>query len=215
MAGVPVKFRCYRCNTLLGVTRSKIGSVIACVKCGAELVVPEPAEATAPETSASSSSNIAEPTPAFLSAMESGMPMAFPDINPEDIRVEPGIPWEPIVTSPPPAEPRDAPPEPEPEPEPEPAPAPAEPLRSIRVVPPAEPPRPAAEPEPVVPPILIEPVKIARERPTTGRPRDLTIPRSVVAFWSLFVLLAQAWRSWRACSPAITSGGSIEPAVNL
>ena len=39
MAGVPVKFRCYRCNTLLGVTRSKIGSVIACVKCGTELVV--------------------------------------------------------------------------------------------------------------------------------------------------------------------------------
>jgi hypothetical protein len=202
MAGVPVKFRCYRCNTLLGVSRSKIGSVIACVKCGTELVVPDPDETPTPgdsaSASASSASNLAEPTPAFLSALEAGVPLALQDIHPEDIRIEPGVAWPPVVTSPAPPETKPEPePAPEPEPKPEneskPEPAPARPERILapRFSPPPEPPRPAAAPDPVVPTIEIEPVKIARER-TPGRARDLTIPRTVVVFWSFFVLIAQA-----------------------
>jgi hypothetical protein len=195
MAGVPVKFRCYRCNQLLGVSRSKIGTTVSCPKCATDLVVPDPDDASASESAAvpassGSASNVTEPTPAFLSALASGMPMAIPDIRPEDIRVEPGIAWESIQTTPP------APPVREPELGPEPpapppaAPEPSPPLPPI--VPPAEPPRVAVEP--VVPPIVIEPpAKLAGERTApTGRSRDLTIPRSVVAFWSLFVLIAQA-----------------------
>ena len=34
MAGVPVKFRCFQCNRLLGVALSKVGSVVSCPKCG-------------------------------------------------------------------------------------------------------------------------------------------------------------------------------------
>jgi hypothetical protein len=43
-----------------------------------------------------------------------------------------------------------------------------------------------------VPPIRIEPPTLATERMTASRTRDLVLPRSVVASWSLFVLLAQA-----------------------
>jgi hypothetical protein len=198
MAGVPVKFRCYRCNTLLGVSRSKIGSVIACVKCGTELVVPDPDEAPPPDASApaSSPSNLAEPSPSFLSALEAGVPLALQEIHPEDIRIEPGVSWTPVDTSPAPVGPTTtiAPPEPEPAPAPKPEPAPPhpEPVPAPRVSVVPEPPRTAAAPEPAVPTIEVEPVKITRERSTPGRPRDLTIPRSVVAFWSLFVLIAQA-----------------------
>jgi hypothetical protein len=189
MAGAPVKFRCYRCNQLLGVSRSKVGSVVHCPKCAADLVVPELIEASV--SSAGSSSNIQEPTPAFLSALASGVPLAIPDIRPEDIRVEPGVAWEPIGTAPVPAEPRIAPPELEPPalapapPEP-PPPAPA-PMPNVS---PAEAPRGAIEP--VVPPIRVEPPTLAVERTPMVRSHDLVIPRSVVAFWSLFVLLAQA-----------------------
>jgi DNA-directed RNA polymerase subunit RPC12/RpoP len=43
MAAEPIKFRCFRCQKLLGVSRSKAGAVVACPNCGAELIVPGPA----------------------------------------------------------------------------------------------------------------------------------------------------------------------------
>jgi hypothetical protein len=49
----------------------------------------------------------------------------------------------------------------------------------------------AASAVPVVPPIEVEPLTVAPERPATARARDVVLPRSVVASWSLFVLLAQ------------------------
>jgi hypothetical protein len=199
MAGVPVKFRCYRCNTLLGVSRSKIGSVIACVKCGTELVVPDPDEAPVSEASVSAEStpsSLAEPSLQSAPALDVGIPLAIKDIRPEDIRIEVDVPWEPLVPSSPPSEPAIGPLQtefsPEPEPEPTPVPAAPEPISAARIVPPPEPPRPVVEPEPVVPKIEVEAVSIRRERSTPGRPRDLTLPRTVVAFWSLFVLIAQA-----------------------
>jgi hypothetical protein len=212
MAGVPVKFRCYRCNTLLGVSRAKIGSVIACVKCGTELVVPDPDEAPVSEASVSAAvstpSGLAEPTLENAPARDAGIPLALQDIRPEDIRIEPEVPWNPSVPSSAPAEPTIGPLqtefeavtgtgtgieiEIEIETEPRSAPAAPDPVFAARIVPPPEPSRPVAEPEPIVPKIEVEPVRIVRERSRPGRPRDLTIPRSVVAFWSLFVLIAQA-----------------------
>ena len=48
---------------------------------------------------------------------------------------------------------------------------------------------PAAAP---LPPIRLDAPALvtARKAPAAARPRDLTLPRSVVASWSLFVLLA-------------------------
>jgi DNA-directed RNA polymerase subunit RPC12/RpoP len=42
MAIERLKFRCYRCNQLLGSTPSKAGSVVTCPKCSAELLIPVP-----------------------------------------------------------------------------------------------------------------------------------------------------------------------------
>jgi hypothetical protein len=42
MAIERLKFRCYRCNQLLGATPSKAGSVVTCPKCSAELLIPVP-----------------------------------------------------------------------------------------------------------------------------------------------------------------------------
>jgi len=37
-----LKFRCYRCNQLLGATPNKAGSIVTCPKCSAELLIPIP-----------------------------------------------------------------------------------------------------------------------------------------------------------------------------
>ena len=42
MAIERLKFRCYRCNQLLGATPNKAGSIINCPKCSAELLIPVP-----------------------------------------------------------------------------------------------------------------------------------------------------------------------------
>ncbi len=42
MAIERLKFRCYRCNQLLGATPNKAGSVVTCPKCSAELLIPVP-----------------------------------------------------------------------------------------------------------------------------------------------------------------------------
>jgi DNA-directed RNA polymerase subunit RPC12/RpoP len=42
MAIERLKFRCYRCNQLLGATPNKAGSVVTCPKCSAELLIPIP-----------------------------------------------------------------------------------------------------------------------------------------------------------------------------
>jgi len=94
MAGTPIKFRCYRCNQLLGAARSKAGGVVACPKCAAELEVPEPSESA----------------PASSGPLDSGLALDFLDIRPEDIRVEPGL--NVLTTEPEP--PADEPPAPEP-----------------------------------------------------------------------------------------------------
>src|SRR5262245_41720101 len=37
-----LKVRCYRCNQLLAVAPTKAGSVVACPRCKAELLIPRP-----------------------------------------------------------------------------------------------------------------------------------------------------------------------------
>jgi phage FluMu protein Com len=44
----PIKFRCYRCNKLLGVPARKVGSTVSCPQCKAELQVPRLESATDP-----------------------------------------------------------------------------------------------------------------------------------------------------------------------
>jgi hypothetical protein len=216
---MPIKFRCYQCNQLLGVSRSKAGKAVNCPKCGTGLVVPDAGEVPA----ASVGPATGEATPAFLADLDAGLPIELADIRPEDIRVQSEEHWRmpPIaVEAPRPA----APPAPTAAPAPAPAAAPPRPgfLESLapgggasgpapydwtsvptpQVAPApasAPAPAPAAAPaptssaaDPVLPPIRVEPPSLATERTSLVRTRDIVLPRSVVATWSLLVLLAQA-----------------------
>ncbi|WP_154673841.1 hypothetical protein [Singulisphaera acidiphila] len=183
MAGVPLKFRCYQCNQLLGVSRGRIGTVVACPKCRADLIVPDPDEADQGADSFQSS-RLAE-------ASDEGISLDFLDIRPEDIRVEPGVTWTPPLaeSSPREREPFPSiPPGPEP-PAPEVASNPSPPINFGGLAGAA----PATPAEPLVPPIQVESTRIAETRIVSSRSRDVVLPRSAVATWSLFVLLAQAF----------------------
>jgi phage FluMu protein Com len=196
MAANPIKFRCYRCNQLLGTGRSKAGAVIACPKCSAELIVPAPDETTTVEGGSETPDRRAG-TPGTL---DQGLSLDLLDIRPEDIRVEPGIAYEPLL-------PDAAPPEDEapfdegvsetielpaavvapPLPPPPQPPAPIKPI----VAPPPAPVVPAPVIAPVEAPLALEPIKTESARSGSIRSRDVILPRSAVAAWSLFVLLAQ------------------------
>src|SRR4051812_14471549 len=109
MAGNPIKFRCYQCNQLLGVSRSKVGLTVSCPKCAADLIVPDPDEGPESSSPPSALESIAlgdpaasDTTPAFLSSLAAGLPYEIADIRPEDIRAEPGITLSPSPPSPPP-----------------------------------------------------------------------------------------------------------------
>lgn len=178
---MPLKFRCYRCNQLLGASRSKVGTVISCPKCGSALVVPEPDEEAAP---------VARSVKPVLGVLTSGGPQdteSILDIRPEDIRVEPGIELlRPDVDD-----------------EPETVANEAD-IADETVVPPPEPEEtvvvtkaPVTVPPPLpeaVPPIQVEVPPDVRQHESYGRvrARDVVLPRSVVLAWSLFVLAALA-----------------------
>jgi len=209
MAGPKIKIRCYQCNQLLGVPSSKAGKVVACPKCSTDLLIPDlddpPAPVGQPPTPGT--------TPAFLAALDSGLPVELADMRPEDVRVGSDDDWGalPIDVD----APRSAPaPAPEPPPflaplapgasggreipfeiesAPTPLSIPLAPLAAISDNPVSVPPAPAASGvETVGPPIRVEPPSIIHERTTALRSRDLVLPRSVVATWSLLVLMAQA-----------------------
>jgi hypothetical protein len=206
MAGAPIKFRCYQCNQLLGVSRSKVGSIVSCPKCATDLIVPEPGETipsgapssplTAETPMAVGQPTLPETTREFLSAVAAGVPIEVADIRPEDIRVEPSIVWSPpSKPSPEPeaavnTEPSSlaAPPPSTPESVELPflvSPVPGEELRIARAP-------QTSSIETHLPPLKFDPPSLAPERAATPRTRDLVLPRSVVAAWSLFVLVAQA-----------------------
>jgi hypothetical protein len=215
MAGMPIKIRCYQCNQLLGVSRSKAGKAVNCPKCGTGLVVPDAGEVPAAAVGPAG----AEATPAFLAALDAGVPVEIADIRPEDIRAQSDDNWRPppiAVDAPRPAAPPPTPGAPAPElpsflaslaptseagrpagydigsyPTPLVAPAPAPAVAPTPAPAPAQAPTSVAA-EAVVPPIRLEPPSLVSDRTTTLRSRDIVLPRSVVASWSLLVLLAQA-----------------------
>ena len=211
MASAPIKFRCFRCNQLMGVSRSKAGAVVACPKCQVELVVPDPEESPA---------NLGMSNPS--SSNDGGVSLVLLDIRPEDIRAEPGH-WvhsaepSPLDAAPAPFEPFQQPItmpqvavafeayQPVAEVAHGPAPLPAEPPQAQPppqriATPPLPPSRPVIAPQPanfapVLPTIQIDdsPGVVRSQRIVPQlRSRDLVLPRSVVASWSLFVLCALA-----------------------
>jgi hypothetical protein len=185
-----LKFRCYRCGRLLGVSRNKIGSQVSCPKCGAGLIVPDPTDTP---VSTDEKAPPGEDAPPVIGGVDLSVPSELLDIRPEDIRVEPGI----VIseTLPPPFV-LDVEPEVE---------------LPIEIVPTVEAPAKRSREDPAsplpIPPIEISPTnappvgpaidllaqKVAASRGTPApRARDVVLPRSVVMAWSLFVLLAQA-----------------------
>jgi phage FluMu protein Com len=192
MAGVRIKFRCTQCNQLLGASPSRSGSVVTCPKCASDVVVPVPSEAPPPPAAEAEAAGMVPPP-----APEGGpwVPRELLDIRPEDIRVELGIDLDrPLAPPPPPPTPSGVSLRSEPEPPPLVFPPTSDLADDSPVATPFTAPAPTEPaPAPVVPPIKIEPETIAEVRATSpGRPRDVVLPRSVVATWSLLVLLAQA-----------------------
>ncbi|WP_422930580.1 hypothetical protein [Singulisphaera sp. PoT] len=198
MAGTSIKFRCYQCNQLLGVSRNRVGGVVSCPKCQAGLIVPDPTEGAGPldlRTEGESTGS---------GSTDGGIPLDLIDIRPEDIRVEPGAYRSPA--SPSSSEPQEAATSggpglqvAEPPASWEQPPAPPRPLRPSSAS--VEAPAPTFAPEPErtksaedlnLPQIDLAP---ARRSPTRHQPlarsRDVVISRTTLAMWSLFVLIAQ------------------------
>ncbi len=106
MAEDHLRFRCYRCNQLIGVSSRRAGTVISCPKCAAELKVPGPEEQTVTADASRSSQGFAAesrvpvgstaPTsksggnalPAFMQEIAAAIPDDLASLRPEDIRVE-------------------------------------------------------------------------------------------------------------------------------
>jgi len=79
MAIERLKFRCYRCNQLLGATPNKAGSVVSCPKCSAELLIPVP-ELHGPS---GSEPNARVPAPAPAQPQAKVRPIERPPSEPE------------------------------------------------------------------------------------------------------------------------------------
>lgn len=190
MAGVPLKFRCYQCNQLLGVSRGKVGTVVACPKCKADLIVPDPDEADL--TSDTEGANSSQSTRDSALA-EEGISLDLLDIRPEDIRVEPGVTWTP-QTEPSRLE-QDLFPSERSETEVSDLEPTGDDPSSINLGGLIETPNPVVPKsvEPLVPPIQLESPRITDSKQAPTRSRDVVLSRSTVATWSLFVLLAQAF----------------------
>jgi phage FluMu protein Com len=192
MATALLRFRCYKCDKLLGISASKAGKTTTCPNCKADLIVPEP-EAT-PDR------ELAEATRGLFPNLDESARVKEP--TPE-VKHDPGFSWEEIDTAifksasevAPTSFPITVtPPEPEPEQEP-PPPAPAPPAA---VTPP-----PLLTPEPVIAPanvtgglpdieVEVAPVRsdlVSRPRARAG---EVVLSQAVLASWSVFVLLALA-----------------------
>lgn len=91
----PIRFRCYKCNKLLGVPARKVGSIVSCPQCRAELQVPRLEAAVDPEVpggapEAATSEGARPQSPAPEAAVEPGpsspvvaIPSDFPAAPPE------------------------------------------------------------------------------------------------------------------------------------
>jgi phage FluMu protein Com len=215
-----VKFRCYRCNQLLAVSPGKVGAIVACPKCQADLVVPgaesptkveprpQPKGPAAAGTGPGDPTSRSVPLPGFFGETPPEIPAEVADLRPEDLRVEAEF-FANLTRKPPEPEPNPAASVPEPI-SPEIATLPQTPPPIPKVATPFRPPevfsaapetvdmtaRPApampvfAPVELVVPPIQIETTDL---RTPVDQPRivhEVILPASVVLAWSLFVLAA-------------------------
>lgn len=167
MARPPLRFRCYRCNKMLGVSPLKAGRVVACPSCGAELIVPEPEADPEPNVEGVSpaESDFVRLTPGDPSASEE-LPNVLVDV-PTSLMTD-ATPFRPLFQD--------------------------EPMTAIEGsdLPPTEadfsslgislPTMPA--------PLVVTSPGPILDREPRGRSRDLILPRGVVAAWSLLVLLA-------------------------
>src|SRR5271157_3764321 len=106
MSNDHLRFRCYRCNQLLGVSFRKAGTVSSCPRCAAELKVPRPEEQTVtadasrsghgftPESrvpvssTAPTSKSGGNALPSFMEEIAAAIPDDLATLRPEDIRVE-------------------------------------------------------------------------------------------------------------------------------
>jgi hypothetical protein len=114
MAAERLKFRCYQCTQLLAVSPSKAGSVVACPKCKAELLVPKigpaPSEPSRsadtgpyPPIMADVSSSPRQPAAVGGIDPDSLIPPELANLRPEDLRIEAAVfeslPYVPRVES--------------------------------------------------------------------------------------------------------------------
>jgi hypothetical protein len=104
-----LKVRCYRCNQLLAVAPSKAGTVVACPKCKADLMIPraelEPSneqaadpsavgltsatfKALTPVTEAATAGGGGSASTSFLDEIAAVIPPEVAALRPEDLRVE-------------------------------------------------------------------------------------------------------------------------------
>jgi hypothetical protein len=197
----PIRFRCFRCGKLLGVSRSKAGAVVSCPGCSVELQVPEPSDA--PEASK-------DPTPPLLRDSTPDMPPALldsgttapPRSSSSGSRIEPVVvPW-------------DAHPEPEPDPLPGPVfPAIQTEGLTLRTEPlPRSKGAARAKSDAALEPVILPNLVVVEEpslreaialpavassassslRATGARRDDVVLPRSAVVLWSFAVLIGLA-----------------------
>lgn len=84
----PIKFRCYRCGKLLGAPPRRVGAVVSCPRCRAELQVPAPSdEEPGPATSTTAGDEEVAVEPDFSAIV---VPSTVePDIPPIRIDAEP------------------------------------------------------------------------------------------------------------------------------
>jgi phage FluMu protein Com len=188
MAKALLKFRCYRCDKLLGTSYARAGKTTVCPSCKADLVVPEVEAPPDEELRAGTLAlvpNLEEPASVNETVAKPGH--------------DPGFSWEEIderifetaaeahafefgITTSPPEEPSPELEPPPARPESPPLPVPSEPAAAILDPPPPD----------VVPEITLEAPAVRTERTTRRRPGEVVLTQGVIASWSLFMLLALA-----------------------
>ncbi len=179
-----IRFRCYRCNKLLGTSPSRAGKTTTCPNCKAELIVPEPED--------TEKAALAEATRSLVPDLDDAPRVVERDRDPDAPPPhDPTFSWEELDTAvfqvPGGPAPIDlpisfGPPEPRHEPEASPVadPPPAPPPVAIRPPAPAE----------AVPEITVETGPIVVDRARRRRPGEVVLTQSVITSWAVFMLLA-------------------------
>jgi hypothetical protein len=196
MSAAIVRFRCYRCDQLLGVSASKVGKTATCIRCHAELQVPapedEPIEVQAPEprSEAPEPAQVAskpdpipaEPAPTLVQSPDPSERLAGDPVGEFDlgsIEIAPTRLFDPAIRreSPPFRVANEA----------------VEPFSADLLIPPPEK-APFIPEDTVAAEIRIEPPRVVDRSVASRRNRDreVVLSSSVVAAWMFFLLLGLA-----------------------